>query len=219
MAKTLNFQKENIAATAGKGIVKRVFDLTLSILALPVFLPLCAMICIGIYVVSPGSVVFAHQRVGKGGEKFMCYKFRTMLPKSEELLVDYLKKNPLAKAEWEANYKLKCDPRVTVIGRYLRRTSLDELPQLWNVLKGDMSLVGPRPIVEEEIARYGKYIKEYYLVSPGITGIWQVSGRSDTTYDKRVAMDTWYARHWSVRLDFLLLLKTIKFVIMGKGAY
>lgn len=219
MAKTICFQKENKAARSGKGMVKRLFDLILSLLSLPFSLPLGALIFIGIYAVSPGKVVFAHQRVGQGGEKFMCYKFRTMLPDAEELLTEYLQKNPLAKAEWEANYKLKDDPRVTLIGRYLRKTSLDELPQLWNVLKGEMSLVGPRPIVEEEIARYGEYIKEYYLVPPGITGIWQVSGRSDTTYEERVAMDTWYARNWSVSLDFLLLLKTIKFVIMGKGAY
>lgn len=219
MAKTIDFQKENTAAKAGKISVKRMFDLVLSLLSLPVALPLAALICMGLYVAAPGSVVFSHQRIGKGGKKFRCYKFRTMLPDSEEILTAYLKQDPSAKAEWEANYKLKNDPRVTIIGKYLRRTSMDELPQLWNVLKGDMSLVGPRPIVEEEIVKYGKFINDYYLVLPGITGIWQVSGRSDTNYDQRVAMDAWYVHNRSFGLDLLLFLKTIKVVILGKGAH
>ena len=127
--------------------------------------------------------------------------------------------NPDARKEWDETFKLTNDPRVTKLGNFLRRTSLDELPQLLNVILGDMSLVGPRPIVEGEISKYGKNIREYYMVPPGITGMWQVSGRSDTTYPERVAMDTWYVRNWSVWIDIMYLFKTVKAVVTGRGAY
>ena len=127
--------------------------------------------------------------------------------------------HPEAQKEWDNSFKLKHDPRITRVGRFLRKTSLDELPQILNVLKGEMSLVGPRPIVEAEIEKYGEYIKDYYLVTPGITGIWQVNGRSDTTYPERVAMDTWYVRNWSVWIDLVYLFKTVKIVWKQKGAY
>ena len=127
--------------------------------------------------------------------------------------------NAEAKREWDESFKLTHDPRVTKLGSFLRRTSLDELPQLWNVIRGEMSLVGPRPIVQAEVVRYGKNIREYYMVLPGITGMWQVSGRSDTTYPERVAMDTWYVRNWSVWIDLMYLFKTVKAVLQSRGAY
>jgi undecaprenyl-phosphate galactose phosphotransferase len=142
-----------------------------------------------------------------------------MVSDAQKRLEEYLAANPEAKKEWEENFKLEHDPRVTKLGAFLRRTSLDELPQLWNVIMGDMSLVGPRPIVQAEVPKYGPYIREYYMVPPGITGMWQVSGRSDTTYEERVAMDTWYVRNWSVWIDLVFLFKTIKAVACGKGAY
>ena len=142
-----------------------------------------------------------------------------MIPNAQQALEQYLKENPEARKEWEANFKLEHDPRVTKLGAFLRKTSLDELPQLWNVIKGDMSLVGPRPIVTKEIERYGDHFREYSMVLPGITGMWQASGRSDTTYEERVAMDIWYVRNWSVWIDLMYLVKTFKAVIFGKGAY
>ena len=166
-----------------------------------------------------GRIIFAHKRVGAAGKKFPCYKFQTMIPNAEEKLKEYLAENPAAKREWEETFKLTNDPRVTKLGNFLRRTSLDELPQLWNVIRGEMSLVGPRPIVQAEVERYGKNIREYYMVPPGITGMWQVSGRSDTTYPERVAMDTWYVRNWSVWIDIMYLFKTVKAVLQSKGAY
>lgn len=138
---------------------------------------------------------------------------------AEGALKKYLAIHPEAQEEWGRNFKLKDDPRITKIGRFLRKTSLDELPQLWNVLVGDMSLVGPRPIVKDEIVKYGTYINDFYLVPPGITGVWQVSGRSDTTYDERVQMDSWYVHNWSVWIDIVYLVKTVLAVVKGKGAY
>jgi undecaprenyl-phosphate galactose phosphotransferase len=139
---------------------------------------------------------------------------------AEERLKKLLKENKEAKREWETSFKLKNDPRVTKIGKFLRKTSLDELPQIFNVLKGDMSLVGPRPVIREEIEKYyGDFAQYYYMVKPGITGLWQVSGRSDTDYDKRVRLDTWYVLNWSLWLDLVILIKTVEAVLKGKGAY
>ena len=165
------------------------------------------------------NFLFAHKRIGQHGKEFPCYKFRTMCVDADARLKEYLAANPEAREEWERDFKLKDDPRVTRVGRVLRRTSLDELPQLLNVLKGQMSLVGPRPIVKAEIPRYGSYIADFYMVRPGITGMWQVNGRSDTTYDERVQMDSWYVRNWSVWLDLSLLWKTVSVVLNHKGAY
>jgi undecaprenyl-phosphate galactose phosphotransferase len=142
-----------------------------------------------------------------------------MVPDAELVLKDLLESNPEAATEWARDFKLRDDPRVTRIGKFLRRTSLDELPQLWNVLKGEMSLVGPRPIVLEELARYGEYADCYLQSKPGITGVWQVSGRNDTSYEERVSMDAWYARNWSVWYDFVILAKTVATLFRGKGAY
>lgn len=198
---------------------KRIFDLTLTIFGGLMISPLLLWIAIRVAVENRGHVIFAHKRVGAAGKKFPCYKFQTMVPDAEERLKKYLAENPEARREWDETFKLTNDPRVTKFGRWLRRTSLDELPQLWNVIRGEMSLVGPRPIVQEEVPRYGKNIREYYMVLPGITGMWQVSGRSDTTYPERVAMDTWYVRNWSVWIDIMYLFKTVKAVVQEKGAY
>ena len=158
-------------------------------------------------------------RVGKDGKIFPCYKFRSMCVDAKEKLEELLQNDPEARAEWERDFKLKHDPRITKSGAFLRRTSLDELPQIFNVLKGEMSLVGPRPIIKDEMERYGNRIDDYLMVKPGIAGIWQCSGRSDTTYQERVQMDSWYVRNWSVWLDIMILWKTIEAVVAKKGAY
>jgi undecaprenyl-phosphate galactose phosphotransferase len=150
---------------------------------------------------------------------FGCLKFRTMVPDADGVLRRLLEVDPRARAEWERDFKLKDDPRITPIGDFLRRTSLDELPQLWNVLKGEMSLVGPRPIIEEEVERYGDQVGYYLETRPGITGLWQISGRNNIGYDDRVALDSWYVRNWSIWYDLVILVKTIAVVLRGKGAY
>ena len=200
-------------------LAKRIFDLVATICGGGVILPMLLILAILVGIDNKGHIIFAHRRVGQNGKLFPCYKFQSMVPDAQERLEEYLEKNPEARKEWAESFKLTNDPRVTKLGAFLRKTSLDELPQLWNVLMGDMSLVGPRPIVTKEIERYGDYIREYYMVPPGITGMWQVNGRSDTTYEERVAMDTWYVRNWSVWIDLVYLFKTVKTVFTGKGAY
>ena len=199
--------------------LKRVFDTVLTLAGMIVFLPIGLIIAAFIYISDPGPILFAHRRVGQHGKEFPCYKFRSMVVNAEEALQEYLKDNPEAQEEWNRDFKLKNDPRITKIGHFLRKTSLDELPQLLNVLKGEMSLVGPRPIVQAEVEKYGEYIQDFYLVPPGITGVWQVSGRSDTTYDERVQMDSWYVHNWSVWIDIVYLVKTVTAVLQRKGAY
>ena len=164
-------------------------------------------------------VVFAHTRVGRHGRLFQCLKFRTMVPDARTVLNRLLASDPEARAEWERSYKLKDDPRITAFGAFLRKTSLDELPQLWNVLRGDMSLVGPRPVVADEIERYGDAKAYYYEVRPGLTGLWQISGRSDLDYDRRISLDTWYVRNWTLWYDVLILFKTLLTVPAKAGAY
>lgn len=166
-----------------------------------------------------GPAVFKHERIGEGGRKFGCLKFRTMIvDPNGEVLRSILENDPEAKAEWEANQKLKNDPRITKLGLFLRRTSLDELPQLINILLGHMSLVGPRPIVESEISKYGEHIDHYLAARPGMTGLWQVSGRSDTSYEERVKLDVKYVKEWSLKRDIIILFKTAHVVFIRKGA-
>jgi Undecaprenyl-phosphate galactose phosphotransferase WbaP len=165
-----------------------------------------------------GPVFYRQSRVGLGGGLFRCIKFRSMVMDGDARLNELLARDPSAAAEWLASYKLSCDPRVTPLGRILRRTSLDELPQLFNVLRGDMSLVGPRPIVPAELSKYGDATHLYLAVRPGLTGLWQVSGRSDTTYAERVRLDTWYVINWSPWLDLGILLRTIPAVLLRRGA-
>jgi Undecaprenyl-phosphate galactose phosphotransferase WbaP len=163
--------------------------------------------------------MYRQERIGKGGKKFSIWKFRTMVEDADEILRHYLEKHPELSREWNETHKLKNDPRVTVIGKFLRRFSMDEYPQLLNVLQGDMSLVGPRPIVDEEVTYYQQSFQLYKRVKPGLTGLWQVSGRNDTSYDQRVRLDLYYVNNWSVWLDILILAKTVKAVLVGKGAY
>jgi exopolysaccharide production protein ExoY len=170
-------------------------------------------------VTSPGPALFRHRRVGFKGKYFDCLKFRTMAQDAPERLRQLLGSDPVAAAEWATSRKLRHDPRVTPIGAILRKSSLDELPQLFNVLKGDMSIVGPRPVTGEELIRYSSAINAYLACRPGITGLWQVSGRSTTTYDKRIACDTFYARNWSMSLDAKILIVTIPAVLISDSAY
>lgn len=199
--------------------IKRIFDICFITITCWITIPIMIIIACCVYFSSSGAIIFAHKRIGQHGKEFKCFKFRTMVKNSEEALSKYLKNNPDARREWNRDFKLKNDPRITKVGHFLRKTSLDELPQLVNVLKGEMSLVGPRPIINEEVSKYGSYIQDFYLVSPGITGVWQVSGRSDTTYEERVHMDSWYVHNWSIWIDIVYLIKTIKIVIKAKGAY
>lgn len=209
----------NNLASGYNRILKYSFDFISALLGFFGLIPVMAIISLLIYINCPGPVIFSHKRIGKSGQEFSCYKFRTMVINADAELEQYIAGNPTARQEWERYFKLKNDPRVTRIGKFLRRTSLDELPQLLNVLKGEMSLVGPRPIVADEIQKYEKNIYDYYLVRPGITGMWQVDGRSDVSYEERVQLDSWYVRNWSLWLDVILLVRTIGVVTRGKGAY
>lgn len=199
--------------------LKRTLDLTGVLIGGSVLLPFLAIIALLVRLDSPGSAFFGHDRLGRHGRRFRAWKFRTMVSNADRLLHQTLQASAETKAEWERNQKLKDDPRVTRLGRWLRRTSLDELPQLWNVLKGQMSLVGPRPIVESEVGRYSDRFDLYTQVLPGITGLWQVSGRNATSYQERISLDTYYVRNWSLWLDLYLLARTVWAVMWGKGAY
>ena len=210
--------KNNLAFRPNQ-IIKRIFDIVCTVCGGILISPILIAIFIWVKLDSPGPAFFKHRRVGKDGKEFNCYKFRSMVVDSKERLEKLLATDPKAREEWERDFKLKNDPRITKSGAFLRKTSLDELPQLLNVLKGEMSLVGPRPIVQKEVPKYGQYIKEYYMVLPGITGLWQASGRSDIDYPERVAMDRWYVHNWSVWLDIILIWRTFFAVIHSRGAY
>ncbi len=210
--------KNNLASPLNRWI-KYSFDFICTLIGVVIISPVLFLIGVGIYFDSPGPVIFKHIRIGKNGKAFGCYKFRTMCMDADKKLTELLAHDTAAKVEWERDFKLKNDPRVTKIGKFLRRTSLDELPQIFNVLKGEMSLVGPRPVVQAELEKYGEYLDDYLMVRPGITGMWQVNGRSDTTYDERVHMDSWYVRNWSIWIDIMLLWRTVKSVIKCEGAY
>lgn len=198
---------------------KRVIDVLLALSGIVLLAPLLAICFIVTFITSPGSVLFRHKRVGFRGKCFDCLKFRTMVPDASERLRRLLEADPVAAAEWAANQKLRNDPRVTAIGAILRTSSLDELPQLFNVLMGDMSIVGPRPVTEKELVKYSRAMDAYCSCRPGITGLWQVSGRSATTFNKRVACDNFYARHWSMTLDAKIIVATIPAVIFSDSAY
>lgn len=197
----------------------RVLDVMIALAALIFVLPLMAVISLAIYLQDRGPIVFSHRRVGRGGKPFFCYKFRSMAADAEARLADLLERDSTAREEWARDHKLRDDPRVTPLGAFLRRSSLDELPQLINVLHGTMSLVGPRPIVDAEISRYGKRFTHYCAVKPGITGLWQVSGRNDVSYRTRVALDCLYAKSQSPRLYLWIVVVTIPAVLSRKGSY
>jgi Undecaprenyl-phosphate galactose phosphotransferase WbaP len=203
----------------GPRLAKRMIDIFLSLALGIVTLPLMLLIVILIKLESRGPAFYRHTRIGRGQRKIDVWKFRSMVVNGDRVLFRYLARHPELALEWERNQKLRHDPRITGIGKFLRKTSLDELPQLWNVLKGEMSLVGPRPIIQEEVARYGDRFSLYTQVYPGLTGLWQVSGRNDTSYDQRVELDIYYVRNWSVWLDVYLLARTAGVVLAGRGAY
>jgi lipopolysaccharide/colanic/teichoic acid biosynthesis glycosyltransferase len=199
-------------------ILKRVLDIVGALALGILFSPLIFLIVIMMYR-DPAPIIYKHRRVGRGGKMFECLKFRTMVPNAQQVLRELLDREPALKAEWLRHHKLRDDPRVTSIGKLLRRTSLDELPQIWNVIRGEMSLVGPRPVEREELLRYGKHAIAYLSAKPGITGLWQVTGRNDVDYRRRIAMDVCYVRKHTVLLDLYILLKTMRVVLIGDGAY
>jgi exopolysaccharide production protein ExoY len=198
--------------------IKRCGDLTIALLLLIQLLPLLAIVAIATWLTSAGPVFFAHQRVGYGGRVFNCYKFRTMYANAEERLERLLAENCGVAAEWSVRRKLDQDPRITPLGRFLRTYSMDELPQLWNVLRGDMSLIGPRPVTEDELLRYGNCARWYSGVHPGLTGLWQVNGRSRLSYAERVELDRAYAERWSLGRDLAILVQTPAAVLLRRGA-
>jgi Undecaprenyl-phosphate galactose phosphotransferase WbaP len=200
-------------------VVKRCVDVSLILVSAPLVLLALGLVSLMVMLSSPGPIFYSHRRIRKNGAFFSMWKFRTMCVNSAEVLEEYLSCHPNARAEWNKTHKLRHDPRITPIGRFLRRYSLDELPQLWNVLSGHMSLVGPRPIVAAEVEKYADSFECYCRVKPGLTGLWQVSGRSELTYDERVALDCDYVNRWSLRRDLKILLRTFSVVLTQDGAY
>jgi lipopolysaccharide/colanic/teichoic acid biosynthesis glycosyltransferase len=200
-------------------VVKRISDLVLVALMAPVLLPILLVLAVLVKLTSPGPAFFSHRRICQNGAFFSMWKFRTMCVNSSEVLEEYLQRHPEARAEWNLTHKLQDDPRVTRLGRVMRRLSLDELPQVWNVITGRMTLVGPRPIVAAEVEKYGDCFHCYTCVKPGVTGLWQVSGRSTLSYDARVSLDCEYVKHWSLARDLKILAATMRSVVNQEGAY
>jgi lipopolysaccharide/colanic/teichoic acid biosynthesis glycosyltransferase len=200
-------------------VIKRCADVLLVLLSMPLTLLVLGVVSAMVMLSSPGPIFYSHRRIRKNGAFFSMWKFRTMCVNSAEVLEEYLAQRPEARAEWNKTHKLRNDPRITPIGSFLRRYSLDELPQLWNVLVGQMSLVGPRPIVAAEVEKYGNSFSCYCRVKPGLTGLWQVSGRSELSYDARVALDCEYVERWSLGKDVMILLKTFDSVVNQDGAF
>lgn len=199
--------------------LKRILDIFVILFCSPILLPVFLLLMLLTKLTSKGPIFYGHKRVGKNGKEFNCWKFRSMNIRSAQMLEEILANDPVRRKEWEDQRKFKDDPRITKFGKFLRKTSLDELPQLINVLTGQMSLVGPRPVTAPELDKYGKH-KDYVLsVSPGLSGMWQISGRSETSYEERIYYDTYYIQNWSVWLDLWILIKTVCVVLIGKGAY
>lgn len=216
---TSGIRMEETLLLPGPRFAKRAIDVTVSGMALLLLSPLLLLIALLIKSSSPGPVFYSHNRIGRGGQRFGAWKFRSMVPDADSVLEKYLSEHPELQSEWERDHKLKNDPRITWIGKIIRKTSIDELPQLWNVFRGNMSLVGPRPIVTEEIKKYGATFREYLRVTPGITGLWQISGRNNTTYEERLAYDEFYVRQWSPWMDMYILFRTVRTVLFCEGAY
>lgn len=202
----------------GQSNVKRALDVAGAAAVFIILAPILLFIFIRIKISDKGPALFHHKRVGLNGAEFDCWKFRTMVLNADEALKDVLENDPAAAKEWQENQKLKNDPRVTRFGKFLRKTSLDELPQLWNIFKGEMSLVGPRPIVRDEISKYGNYYPVYISVPPGVTGLWQISGRSSTSYEQRIQLDVEYVKTQSFWQDVQILVRTVPVVLLSKGA-
>jgi exopolysaccharide production protein ExoY len=199
--------------------VKPIIDLLLVFLALPILVPLGLIVAAAIRLTSRGPVLFRHRRIGQFQQSLFVWKFRTMYEDSDHLLEKHLAADPAARREWAESHKLRDDPRVTPIGRLLRKTSLDEIPQLINVLAGEMSIVGPRPIVDTEKAKYGMHLPTFCYAVPGITGLWQVSGRCDVSYEERVRLDVYYVQQWSLWMELKIILKTVFVMVHREGAY
>lgn len=232
---TIQFTPEDATAVGGKPISqavpvalplpihrtlsKSVFDRAFAFVALVLLSPVLVIVGLLVALTSRGPIVFGHERVGKDGKAFKCFKFRTMVQDAEARLEEALASDPAMRREWDTHRKLSHDPRITSLGRILRKTSLDELPQFWNVLIGDMSIVGPRPVVEAELEKYASCASHYLSVRPGITGAWQTNGRSDVSYSERVAMDVDYVRTMSLWGDIKIVLKTVRVVLMQVGAH
>ena len=197
----------------------RAFDILGAAALLIIAFPALVILAILLQIDSPGRLFFVQERVGRGGKLFRCLKFRTMCENADEVLARHLEKCAKSRSEWTADFKLRDDPRVTRLGRTVRKLSLDEFPQLINIIMGDMSLVGPRPIVRGEIDRYGRYFKDYCSVRPGLTGLWQISGRNDVSYFRRVCIDRYYARNKTLIWDLEILLATIPAVLLSRGSY
>jgi exopolysaccharide production protein ExoY len=201
------------------GPVKRSVDIVVALSALFLLFPAMLFVAAAIKLSMGGPVLFSQPRIGYGGRIFKCLKFRSMRLDSDAVLARYLQSEPAAAAEWQSTRKLRNDPRVTAFGALLRKTSFDELPQLFNVLRGDMSCVGPRPVVPDELELYGVFASDYLKVRPGVTGLWQVAGRNNVSYPERVAMDSHYVRNWSVGIDLIILVRTISAVLLARGSY
>ena len=219
LCRQLTLEVKRSLLLPGPRIAKRILDLTFAVLFGVLLLPVMCLIFLLLKLESSGPAFYSHVRIGRGGKLFRIWKFRSMVQHAQQILEQHLKRHPELREEWERDHKLKHDPRITRLGRLLRKTSLDELPQLWNVLRGEMSLVGPRPIVHNEVVKYGEGFSLYTQVLPGITGLWQVSGRNDISYTERVALDSYYVRNWSPWFDAYLLSRTVKVVLVGSGAY
>ena len=215
----LALQMDNRLSYVIPRFVKRLFDITISGAVLIGLLPLFFALYASVRLSSKGPAFYGHVRVGHDGARFRVWKFRSMVQEAEAVLQTHLDNDPSLRAEWEATHKLMRDPRVTAVGNVLRRFSLDELPQIWNVFVGEMSLVGPRPIVQSEVHRYGSAYNQYCRVKPGITGLWQISGRNNTTYELRTQIDDYYVRNWSMSMDLFVLVRTVKAVLLPTGAY
>ena len=201
------------------GLAKRGFDVAGAFLGIIALSPLLILLALLVKLSTNGSVFFSHKRIGRGGQFFPCLKFRTMVENGDAVLAEHFRRTPEAKHEWDATRKLRNDPRVTRVGVVLRKLSLDELPQIFNILLGDMSIVGPRPIVRDELEIYGAAAVFYLKSRPGLTGLWQVSGRSDVSYDTRVAFDRHYVENWSLVEDIRIILKTVPAVCLSRGSY
>lgn len=212
------FRLHNNLKSTGAKIVKRVLDLIFCFAGILALAPIILIVIILIKI-DGGPVFFGQERIGAGGRRFVCWKFRSMKTDAAKRLGALLEEDEEAKNEWERDHKLKNDPRITKIGAFLRKTSMDEIPQFWNVIKNEMSVIGPRPIVEAEISKYGSDFAHYANAQPGITGLWQISGRNDTNYAERVELDVWYVRNWSPWLDIVIAIKTVPILIFGIGAY
>jgi lipopolysaccharide/colanic/teichoic acid biosynthesis glycosyltransferase len=207
------------AAVSPKAAINISMNVAIALIALAFFLPLMVLVALAVWSQDRGPIFFAHRRIGHRGRSFPCLKFRSMAVDAQERLEDLLARDPVAREEWERDHKLRNDPRVTKLGLFLRKSSLDELPQLFNVLRGEMDLVGPRPIVDGEVRKYGSRFRHYCAVKPGITGLWQVSGRNDTSYRTRVALDCIYAKTKNPLLDLWIMICTVPAVLLLKGSY